>query len=157
MSDDMMYAMERISGSEHNVKEFANNFRDIKIVNKGICRQKGVIGILDLNDLFNICKVNNLSRDKIRFALYSSAVTIIVFHELNALHITRYNGDYQYRSTRTVNHTWVMLQNFFYMDNPSSTANIRKIKTSEDGRFSIDVLMQMYMRSGVLPSRKSVK
>ena len=154
MLDDMMYAMERISGSEYNVKAFADNFKDIKIVDNGIRRQKGVIGILDLNDLSDICKVNNLDINKIRFALYTATITIIVFEELNALHITKCGGEYRYRFTETANHTWVMLQNFFYMDNPSSTANIKKRKTSEDGRYSIDVLMQMYMRSGMLPGRK---
>ena len=154
MLDDMMYAMERISGSEYNVKAFADNFKDIKIVDKGIRTQKGVIGILDLNDLSDICKVNNLDINKIRFALYTVTITIIVFEELNALRITRRNREYRYRFTETANLTWVMLQNFFYMDNPSSTTNIKKRKTSEDGRFSIDVLMQMYMRSGMLPGRK---
>ena len=147
--------LSHISKCGHNRPRFNGNFKDIYIVDNSVIRCVGNLGVLDLIDLPQIYSKYRVSSSDVDFILYSSKVTILILNNHCAIHISKSGEQYQYRFTSKPHHTWVMLQNFFYLDNPRAITNVKKQANITTDTYSIDAILKQYNRSSVVPYRES--
>lgn len=147
--------LSHISKCGHNRPRFNGNFKDIYIVDNSVTRCVGNLGVLDLIDLPQIYSKYRVSSSDVDFILYSSKVTILILNNHCAIHISKSGEQYQYRFTSKPDHTWVMLQNFFYLDNPRAITNVKKQANITTDTYSIDAILKQYNRSSVVPYRES--
>ena len=155
MSTTKLNKLSLISKSEYNRPRFNGNFKDIYIVDNSVIRCVGNLGVLDIVDLPQIYSEYRVSNSDVDFILYSSKVTILILNNHCAIHISKSGEQYQYRFTSKPDHTWVMLQNFFYLDNPRAITNVKKQANITTDTYSIDAILKQYNRSSVVPYRES--
>lgn len=155
MSTVKLNNLSHISKCGHNRPRFNGNFKDIYIVDNSVIRCVGNLGVLDLIDLPQIYSKYRVSSSDVDFILYSSKVTILILNNHCAIHISKSGEQYRYRFTSKPHHTWVMLQNFFYLDNPRAITNVKKQANITTDTYSIDAILKQYNRSSVVPYRES--